>query len=80
LEIPKKKKLPQKTIDCIIADLLDQSQLSDGKRRLAKGAVAQNAKKFKCSERTIQRIWKQANENRKKEGSSLIAKNSSVCV
>jgi hypothetical protein len=60
----RKKNLTQEQINGIIAELLDDSVLEDGKRRLAHGAVTKQAKKFKMSARSISRLWKQATINR----------------
>eukprot|EP00977_Amphora_coffeiformis_P011061 scaffold2651_cov171-Amphora_coffeaeformis.AAC.1 len=48
----------------LIADLLDNSEVVDGKRRLAHGAAARSAFKFGMSLRQVCRLWRQANENR----------------
>ena len=52
----------------LLADLLDQSSMVNGKRVLASGAVRNVAKKFKLSERSVRRQWKKALDRREKEG------------
>jgi len=48
----------------LISDLLDNSSIKDGKRVLATGAVAEAARKFKITKRTVYNRWNQALENR----------------
>ena len=56
----KKPNLTQDDVNHLISDLLDKSFLEGDKRKLARGAVAEAAKKFKITEQNCQRIWRNA--------------------
>jgi len=52
----------------LLSELLDRSYFKDGERVLAPGAVRELAKKFKMSDRNIQRRWAFALSSRKELG------------
>eukprot|EP00977_Amphora_coffeiformis_P022796 scaffold11518_cov123-Amphora_coffeaeformis.AAC.2 len=64
----KKPNTTKEQRNAIIADLLDNSFVVQGERRLASGTVKAATMKFQISERTVSRIWKRAKENRESNG------------
>ena len=52
----------------LVADMLDNSIVVDGERKLARGAAHELAKKFKTSARNVNRLFAKAKERRRVDG------------
>jgi len=68
MENNRKPNLTEEDTNRIITDLLDESYIQDGKRKLACGAVGEVAKKFKMTEQNVRRIWRTSLIKREEEG------------
>ena len=77
---PNQPNLTDEERNQVISDLLDRSDVVDGKRKLARGALKTASQKFRRSERCLRDVWKRALKNRETLGTyhsvSLIASNS----
>ena len=63
-----KKNLSTEQINALITDLLDRSSVFNEERRLARGAVQECSKKFEITPSQVYRIWRTAQQSRKKNG------------
>lgn len=64
----KKRNLTEEETNHLKSDLLDESSVENGERKLARGAVERASKKFKMTKQNCRRIWRLALTNREQEG------------
>lgn len=68
MENNRKANLTEDETNQLITDLLDESFMDNGKRKLARGTVDAAAKKFKLTHQNVRRIWRNALTKRDNEG------------